>query len=170
MARRLVRDGEVVEFVGLLDSEIHERNLQPAQFLALQLRRGVHVAGRLRTVSPARGIAYVWRMGSLALDGARIRLGRSPRERLPHEDLLPPHFVHVRDCGRRAFAAYAPGFYPGTVTLFRARERHPLSFDPLPLWRAAAAEVEVCHVPGTHVTFIEEPNVQVLGEHMGRRL
>ena len=61
-------------------------------------------------------------------------------------------------------------FYPGTVTLFRVREPHPLSCDPLRLWPAAAAKVEVCHVPGTHVTFIEEPNVQVLGEQMGRRL
>jgi len=170
MARRLVRGGEVVEFVGLLDTEIHERNLPPTQLLALQLKRGAHVAGRLCAVSPARSIAYVRRIASLALDGARIRSGRSPRERLPHEDLLPPHYVHVRDSGRRAFAAYAPGFYPGTVTLFRVRERHPLSCDPLPLWRAAAAEVEVCPVPGTHVTFIEEPNVQVLGDEMGRRL
>jgi hypothetical protein len=40
-------------------------------------------------------------------------------------------------------------FYPGTVTLFRVREPHPLSCDPLRLWRAAAAKVEVCHVPGT---------------------
>jgi acetoacetyl-CoA synthetase len=170
VARRLVRGGEVVEFVGLLDSEIHERNLPPTRLLALQLKRGVHVAAQLCAVSPARSVTYVRRIANLVLDGARIRSGGGPRERLPHEDLLPPHFLRVRDSGRRAFAAYAPGFYPGTVTLFRVRERHPLSCDPLPLWRAAAAEVEVCYVPGTHVTFIEEPNVQVLGEKMGCRL
>jgi pimeloyl-ACP methyl ester carboxylesterase len=65
MARRLVRGGEVVEFVGLLDSEIHERNLPPTQLLALQLKRGAHVAGRLCAASPARSVADMWRLASL---------------------------------------------------------------------------------------------------------
>jgi acetoacetyl-CoA synthetase len=170
MANRLVGCAELVEFVGLLDTEIHEHNLPLAQSIALQLSRTMHVIGRMRSVSPSQGIGYMYRMARLVLDRLRLRVGQQPHQRLQHEDLLPPHFVRVRDAGRRAFAAYEPGFYPGLVTLFRARERHPLGCDPLPLWRAVAAEVEVVDIPGTHVTFIEEPNVQVLGEEMGLRL
>jgi len=169
IARRLVERGEPVEFVGLLDTEIHESNLSTWRWMALQLRRTLHVIGRLRFISPAQGLAYVQRMARLMADQVRLRKGGSPHQRVLHEDLLPPHFVRVRDAGRRAFVAYRPGPYPGTVTLFRARDRHPLACDPLPLWRAAA-EVTVVEVPGSHVTFIEEPNVQVLGDEIARRL
>ncbi len=170
MARRLVSAGAQVEFVGLLDTEIHERYLSWRQWAALQVRRINHVGRHTRRASLGESLSYLRRIGGLALDQMRLRLGKDPRQRLVHENLLPRHFLRVRACGRKAFAVYRPGRYAGTVTFFRVSERHPLACDPLPLWREVAAKVEICDMPGSHMSFIDEPHVLMLGRELGRRL
>jgi thioesterase domain-containing protein len=54
--------------------------------------------------------------------------------------------------------SYRPGAYPGTVTVFRAREQPARLASSWALgWDAVAADVRVVDLPGSHDTLIEQP-------------
>ena len=72
----------------------------------------------------------------------------------------------------QALTSYTPQVYPGRLTLFRARSG--------PLFRCYRADmgwaglatdgVDVRVVPGSHVTMLMEPHVQVVAEELRTRL
>jgi thioesterase domain-containing protein len=72
----------------------------------------------------------------------------------------------------KATYAYQREPYPGKVTAFRAQEKHLMAPDPTLVWVElfvvlAAQEIEIINVPGSHYTFILEPNLPVLAKHLG---
>lgn len=139
MACRLRREGEEVEFLGLIDSYVDAGCLLSTERL------------RFLTARPAR---VAWRK-------VRRLLGAAPPERLA-EPTLPLLQQQARE-SRRAQSAYRPQPYGGPVTFFRATGRNPWYCDPLPVWRrAAVAGLTVLQVPGGHLDLIREPNVAVL--------
>lgn len=67
-----------------------------------------------------------------------------------------------------AWNAYNPSKYPGTVVLFVASER-PAEYeaDPTLGWREySTEELQLCKIPGDHLTMLCHPHVQVLGEKL----
>ncbi len=75
----------------------------------------------------------------------------------------------------KATYSYVRKPYPGKATAFRAREKHIIAPDPTLVWVElfsimAAPEIEIIDVPGSHYSFILEPNVQVLAERLKTRL
>jgi thioesterase domain-containing protein/acyl carrier protein len=72
----------------------------------------------------------------------------------------------------KATYAYQRQPYPGKVTVFRAQEKHIMAPDPTLVWVElfavlAAKEIEIIKVPGSHYTFVLEPNLPVLAERLG---
>jgi amino acid adenylation domain-containing protein len=72
----------------------------------------------------------------------------------------------------KATYAYQRQPYPGKVTVFRAQEKHIMAPDPTLVWVElfavlAAKEIEIIKVPGSHYTFVLEPNLPVLAQRLG---
>lgn len=65
----------------------------------------------------------------------------------------------------RAYREYRPDFYPGRVTLFKARAS-PLFFtgSSPKLWHRLAREVAVRRIPGNHLSMLREPRVRLFAE------
>jgi thioesterase domain-containing protein len=77
---------------------------------------------------------------------------------------LPEECRALCEHNYRTLLAYAPGDYPGAVTVFRARAQ-PLfvRYEPDLGWgRLAAGGVTTHVVPGNHVSILREPQVGAL--------
>jgi thioesterase domain-containing protein len=94
-------------------------------------------------------------------------------------DLLPPgagverirRILEVYKANARAVRSYEPGFYPGQVTLFRATGTALSEGEEDQGWgRISGAPVDVCLIPGTHMTFVTEPHVRTLAHELEARL
>jgi acetoacetyl-CoA synthetase len=161
MARRLARSGADVEWLGLLDSNVHHASLPP-------VRRWLYVAGR-----PLRALHV--------RVGLRTRIRRYRSEGVAPWATLATRSPEVSPLLRRqqqacwaAFDAYRPGRYLGDATFIASAG--PPDGDglcrPLPAWRRLVrGELTVQRVPGGHEEFIREPNVSTLAEvlavHLG---
>ncbi len=165
MARLLRSRGEEVEFLGLLDTDVHHGCLPPVERASFRALRKVHRA--LRFVVGQR------------VEGLRDRVRASIEARL-HATVSassPPPFLtapmtpsmqRVIEHVWVAFRAYRPGPYAGPVTFFQAEARPPDYCFPLPIWSAASGgRLAVRQVPGDHFTMIKEPNVGALARQLG---
>jgi thioesterase domain-containing protein len=77
-------------------------------------------------------------------------------------------FLRVIRSNRVALSAYRPHAYPGRLCLFRVEEHEwareadsTLGWAPLSL-----SGVEVCAIPGDHLTLMIEPHVQILADRL----
>jgi acyl-CoA synthetase (AMP-forming)/AMP-acid ligase II/thioesterase domain-containing protein/acyl carrier protein len=169
MAQQLHRQGEKVNLLAILD---HAR---PPRSATLRANRP-HVGRFLRNV-------YYWlvddifycRPGEiLARFGRKARavcgLSRSVRPAeyaVAATALVPNKYRQLSEALYQAQAQYVPRPYPGRVVLLRAR-RQPLFYPPPPDmgWGRLARAVEVCEVPGTHGTILDEPHVAGLARRL----
>jgi thioesterase domain-containing protein len=101
-----------------------------------------------------------------ALQRRAFRLGDALRSAWHRWRGTPlPHAVRYRQLERihlRADETYRPSAYPGTVTVFRAREQPARISSSWALgWDAVAADVRVVDLPGSHDTLIEQPALAI---------
>jgi acetoacetyl-CoA synthetase len=159
MARRLVAEGECVELLALIDTDIYPRHLPWAEWCAYCSSR-LSLFARNLAFSPRRALAAeVKGIGNAIV----LRLGLGPRWENPGLALLPPLIRRARRACEQAFADYRPRSYPGAVTYFRASERNPRMCDPLGVWRRMA-DLEVMPLDGGHVDLVQPPYVTDLAE------
>jgi thioesterase domain-containing protein/acyl carrier protein len=100
-------------------------------------------------------------------------------DRLQIREWVPPdtpstwflgHYSVNRTFGR-ASRRYKPRPYLGRVTLFRPRGDLFGSFDSLDLaWQQWLTSMEICVVPGSHLTMVLEPYAEELAREMRRRM
>ncbi len=85
---------------------------------------------------------------------------------------LPEHHRLVIEAQYMALNTYVPQVYPGRITLFRARWQPILcSHDPTMGWGHLAAQgVEVCTVPGSHLSVLGDAYVAMLAEQLALHL
>jgi len=70
------------------------------------------------------------------------------------------NLTRFRLATRRIFRGYAPRFYPGKLTYFRAAIRPTgIVEDPANGWGGMAAALEVIDVPGGHTSGLKPPLV-----------
>ena len=154
IARRLDALNERVELLGILDTAVHHRWLTPRDRAGFLILRPFRYA-RTTLRSPRRVLAPYAR--SFA---ARVGLGVAD----------PPAPLLMRErlaTGLEAWAAYRPQPYPGTVTLFRAKERDGTIADAQTIWREVArGGLAIEQVRGGHNEMLVEPNVEVLAERL----
>ena len=151
MARLLRAAGEEVDFLGLLDTYVHEDCLQPLERLHFQLTRPIRRA--LRRV--------------------RLTLGLDPPEPFPSATMPLRTLKEQGQLSLEAFRAYRPGPLAGQATFFRAARRWPWHCDPLPVWQRVVPELRVVDVPCAHFEMIREPTVarlaEILSGNLGQR-
>lgn len=134
-----------------------------------------YVAERIRKLKHR-----LWRAkrkyGDVARTGGLIRavrvwrdglLGRSTLDLYAAPGVVPGDYRKTEGNIRRAFSNYKPGFYSGTVTLFRAsKQEMGIYHDPTLGWGQLINELKIHEVQGQHWSIIEEPHVQFLAEKL----
>lgn len=81
---------------------------------------------------------------------------------------IPEYIQNVEQANDIAANNYLPVKYPGTITLFRAKEKVMVE-EPDEItngWRYFAKDVQVCEVPGTHTSLMVEPNISALAARL----
>lgn len=167
MARRLEEAGQRVEFLGLLDTNVHHGYLRPIQRWRFRALRKLHHATlhlrrpRARLVVAARDAVRAFieaRLHATCSEASEGALGTKP---------LPPLIAHLEELAWRAFAAYRPRPYAGPLTFFRACARPPDYCYPIPIWaEVTGGRLSVCDVPGDHFSMIREPHVNLLARRL----
>lgn len=76
----------------------------------------------------------------------------------------------IKTANIRAARRYVPGYFPGVLTVFRARRQNATALsDPLLGWHGLASEIDLIDVPGDHYSMLAEPNVQILASALRHR-
>jgi acetoacetyl-CoA synthetase len=164
MARRLVADGEEVEWLGLIDSDLHHSCLT----LPERLRWLAWKSGDLMRAARAdpRG-----RLPRYARKVVLRVVPRAPIALPERESTLPPLMRRLENAGWEAFDAYRPSPYPGAATFFRTESPREDRGDPMPVWgRVVDGGLTVENVPGSHADVVAEPNVRALAERVSAHL
>jgi thioesterase domain-containing protein/acyl carrier protein len=162
MARQLVKLGEKIAFLGLLDTHFPTPEPMPS----LQERIKWHVQN-FKNMPISQWPQYVF-----AREQARfIGMARNPivqyvekKARLISNDVsLRNHFA------RRG---YIHKSYPGKISMFRVKNPKTNDFvDPLTAdWKAVAAEIEFYDAPGDHKHMLHEPYVTELAKLIQKAL
>ncbi len=177
MAQQLVRAGEDVAIVALLDTSVTPGNDGP-----LEVDRAAFIAGLSREQARQRGLELALTAEDLhGLDtDAQLTTALDVLRRagVVGDEIDVPLFRHFIDgymVRREAVERYKSRPYPGRLAMFRSSEVDPellrsstaewqMSFeDPTFGWGVlAAGGVQVHRVPGYHETMVAEPHVAVL--------
>jgi acetoacetyl-CoA synthetase len=164
MARLLASRGEEVEWLALIDSDLHPSCLRLPERLrwlawkARDLMRAARADPRTRLPRYARKVV--------------LRLvPRAPLTPPARESTLPPLMRRLENAGWEAFDTYRPSPYPGTATFFRVDLPREDMGDPLPVWRRMVeGALTIEPVPGSHADIVAEPNVRSLAERVSVHL
>ncbi|WP_339492983.1 condensation domain-containing protein, partial [Pseudomonas sp. EA_15y_Pfl2_R67] len=163
MARQLQADGEVVEFLGIIDASarpdpVLEQSISEAQFLMAWLPQQVD-PDLLRQLTMLAEHSDIDAMLALCTSNRLLP------EELPNDidaALLRTH-LEVAYRMRLAIGAYVSPPSALKVSLFTASEQQ--RSDPTLGWRALLPDqVSVTPLPGTHNTLVKPPHVARLGE------
>lgn len=165
MAGRLVAEGQAVELLALIDTDIYPRHISWAEWWAYCGHKFSLLRQNLAS-SPWRALAAeVKGIGNAIV----LRLGLGPRWENPGLAQLPPVLRRVRRACEQAFADYRPQPYPGLVTYFRASERNPRMCDPLGVWQRSA-RLEVITFDASHLELVRPPHAADLAAALDVRL
>lgn len=170
MGQQLVRDGEKVDLLAMLDTRNPTRTIRPmvrvdGNSLAAELAapppsdpRSIirqkltgHLL-RLSTLSPKQKAEYILNQISVRLNGlvvsVTVKIFRTLGRRLPNRILLR----YLRKRHREALVNYVPVVYPGKITLFRASESLATNPDDSLLgWGPlAAGGIDIHHFEASH--------------------
>jgi acetoacetyl-CoA synthetase len=163
MAAMLRAAGEVVEFVGLFDTDVHDVCLAPRERMIYRTLRTLH---RITSRLPAPSKGLLARARAALRSRIEQRLGATCSE-IPmprwRTESLPPAMARVDAAAWAAFHSYRPRLHSGPTTFFHALQRAPDYCNPLPILRAATEDqLNIVDVPGDHFTMIQEPHVRQL--------
>jgi len=177
MAQLLLREGETVGFLALLDSFPHTRYWPlAARFdswrqLASFAGSGAAVSRLvdyhrdiIRTKSPGGAALY---LASRALRAAKLsvnifRLGAWLQRFADFPEpppasgsvSIPTAIARVQRAGEIAYRNYRPRFYDGGITFIKAQQEMRIPFDARLLWGNLARMVTVHAVPGDHQNLV----------------
>ncbi|NOK31919.1 amino acid adenylation domain-containing protein [Corallococcus exercitus] len=173
MARQLQALGEPVEFLALLDSLAPSGEPDPEPPPLIRLAAFGKMVGLPVQDVPAPELEQLGGLEGEALLSRMISLLRN----LPAAGGLEPGQIErlfaVHERLGEANRGYVPASrYEGPAELFRAAVRasdpHRAEDEGWKAWLPGG--VSVCHVPGTHLTLLEEPQVPTLAERLTERL
>ncbi|HEU5062446.1 MAG TPA: acetoacetate--CoA ligase [Solirubrobacterales bacterium] len=174
IARLLTEDGEKVEWLGLIDSELDAACLPPGRRLGRRMALPLHV-GRAAAANPAAAL----RTAASAVPGLLRRNGKGSQQHPAITEQPPSWMEGASPTHRRlaevflaAGAAYRPRPYRGSMTYFVPQVRRFHLFpDPLPTWRRlTAGTVEVQQVPGSHTEMVSGDSGRVVARQIDRCL
>jgi thioesterase domain-containing protein len=157
MARELAAMGGEVEFLGIIDCDVHESILDGPERVLFEAKRLVRRA-MLTVAAPTEKLLPFVRSRA-----ARVFPQTSP---IDSARSTSPALRRVQEGTRQAYESYRPGPYAGSATFFRAKDRRVTFWDPHPalslrVWsRVAEGGLMVCNVPGGHGDCIQHPHAR----------
>lgn len=167
MAQRLVRQGEKVALLAMLDYPGPDIRLTRIDWLRYHLIS-------LSMQTPRERVHYIWR-GILW----KFKSARAARRIRKSQDMRPAtdqdsrwSSIDVLEQSMRAIRSYEIKPYDGRIALFRGQHSDPkMVVDPQGGWgRVALKGVDVYEVPGSHMSIFKEPYVRELGAALARCL
>ncbi len=159
MACRLREAHQEVEFLGLIDTDVHEGCLRIGERLRFWAMRPLRYCLAI-AASPLTTVPMLWGR-FLAMRSATMVARRGA------EITMPRLLQNVARANRRAFVRYRPRPYDGSVTIFRAANRWPRFCDPLPVWRRlVSGGVLMREMPGSHTELVQEPATDDLAREL----
>ena len=97
-----------------------------------------------------------------------------PAKPVTEDSELAESIRRVSRAAENAWQRYCPRHYPGTILLLQAMQFEDwMKFNvmgPANGWAELAARVEVCRVPGRHLTMFDKPNLVSLAGEVNRCL
>ena len=173
-ARYLVAAGRTTGLIGLIDSNLDERNWPRRAWLAGVVRRCLRRAADARHLPPRQAIRHVASRATNLLRYAGRKLAGETAASVHGSAYyiggLEPDFQAVRDAAITAYQAYTPLRLDLSVVLFRSELGAPHACDPAPVWRQFIRRLEVVDSPGSHTTMIRPPHAVRLAGEIVRRL
>jgi thioesterase domain-containing protein/aryl carrier-like protein len=173
MSRQLAAEGDIVEFLGLLDSFFHERFLTRFGRIRFQLaKQRLHVKTMLR-LSSRKKLSYMTSKLGARLARVNSVVTRIPYiERLPDAPDVPADMRAVTAAAEQAFQQYEPKVCAGRLTYFHPMIRDFANIlDFASAWcHKAGGGVETVCVPGDHFTMLDAPAVDILAERIRERV
>lgn len=165
MAQRLLREGEPVPLVGLLDHPGPDIRLDAGDWVRYHLMSIAGLNNRERFLYIWRGLRWKLRMKVIAR-----RMKEPPDSLSKKTDPSTWSSIDVIEASMRALRQYRIEPFAGRVVLFRAEHAPPkIRSDRYGGWgRVALGGVDVFEVPGTHMTMLNPPHVEVLAQAVVR--
>jgi len=161
-ARRLVKDGNEVEFIALIDTDMSEYLLKGRHNFRYVLK---YWAARLMRKWP-----MFWRMSwseKRKYVFQKIRVEREARKKA-RDHRRDQNGARI-ELGRLA-SLYSPAIYNGEVRLFHVmdeKDRFLLDRDGALGWTPwVKGGVKVIYVPGDHTTVMQDPNIATLAKKL----
>jgi acetoacetyl-CoA synthetase len=174
VAQQLVRDGEQVDLLCLIDSHAHGRYQPLPQWWQQRIARSLVALGKLRALPPRGKLVYVGKKVLVLFDRLRVRCGLAPRwpelvGDVVREAHFPPASRRTRGAMLFAFREYRPLPYPGKLLYVRAALQGRV--DPLPFWRTVASGgIEEVITPGDHDEMVTGEHARALARILARHL
>jgi thioesterase domain-containing protein len=166
MAQQLLKQGEEVAFLGLLETVAAAPAWWSFSYYA-------HRLGCALSMKPAAWLRYIqekikYRKWLKLLPQLRFSAAfQGEAEGGPKDVQKLERLRAVYEANLLALRRYRSRPYPGRVVLFNAREQDPgLIPDPLYGWAGLAREIETHIVPGSHDTMLNEPNAGLLAAQL----
>ena len=178
VAQQLTREGEKIEFLGVLDiwAPDHFRKLNPwhAKFILLEEKVGFSL--QLVKEDWAKVRAGKKGLGRFLLDrvpGSIMRLFKKPEAAVPETraevaDFTGQLLVYLKSLAN----AYEPKPFPGKITLMLSKSEAKRRFlAPARGWdRLAGGGLDITTVAGDHFSVFQEPGVTEVAAHLKAKL
>ena len=173
-ARALAAAGGTIGLLGLIDSNLDERNWPRRAWFAGVLRRCVRRLADARHLPPRQAMQHVATRARNLLHYARRQLSGKTTASVHQSSYyiggLEPDFQAVRDAAITAYQTYTPRRLDLRTVLFRSELGDPHACDPAPVWRQFIRRLEVVDSPGSHTTMIRPPHARHLAAEIVSRL
>ncbi|HEX4192866.1 MAG TPA: alpha/beta fold hydrolase, partial [Stellaceae bacterium] len=172
MARALRAQGEAVELLAVLETDLYARYLPWRDKVAYRFLLARRVVEKLHTL-PARAVPdYLLSKIFQLVHRVLLRM-EWRRDFVDLDNLSGPMAGRYRQMyaiGAREFVAFRPKAYDGKLSVFRIRGPHFGACDPLPIWRQAVSAIELFEIEGDHGTIMEKPYAATLAAQFSRCL
>lgn len=150
MAQRLMKDGEKVGLLAMLESYPHPRFLSLSQRVRLGTRLANQRASTVGRLSIRDALSYIIRPSARRLYVSRDNNGGAPSQ-IPAGAAHTPTMQRARELAYRALTRYRPHFYNGSIKFVRAEVVTDYPDEPAAVWSNLAAKFHVETVPGDHL-------------------
>jgi thioesterase domain-containing protein len=172
MARALRAQGEAVELLAVLETDLYARYLPWRDKVAYRFLLARRVVDKLHTLPATAVPDYLLSKIFQLVHRVLLRM-EWRRDFVDLDNLSGPMAGRYRQMyaiGAREFVAFRPKVYDGKLSVFRIRGPHFGVCDPLPIWRQAVSAIELFEIEGDHGTIMEKPYVATLAAQFGRCL
>ncbi|MCW8307851.1 thioesterase domain-containing protein [Acidiphilium sp. PA] len=175
LARLLVDAALPIGLVGLIDSACYEKYWPRSEWVRVACRRAARRLGEMRQMTPPAALRHL--MSRAAALGRHFGRRLNPAagaasftQSAYYVSGLEPNLQRVRDASIIAYESYDPAPIDQAIVLFKSQHGDQHGCDPVRIWQRLARSLQIVPVPGSHITMLRKPCVQVLARRISDRL